>query len=240
MRVEDVGRRGPGRPPSRRDRVVLVGEKIGRSASSTGRMLTSGAVMRAAARLGREAVDDLDPGQRPQDRRRGDDLPRARPATEHDPLARPSPASRPRSAARPAARRPSRRPSASRSGPRSPRPARTRPCASRAGRGRSGSRRVGTARASRRRRNRGGSVLPMTTIVLAESSGAKPYAAQNAAVSARAGSHGEQLVRRRRARASCPSSQARVPSGSWSSIDARAYDAARGGVTIRAATIGRR
>ena len=34
----------------------------------------------------------------------------------------------------------------------------------------------------------------MTRIVLAESSGANPYAAQNAAVSARAGSHGEQLV----------------------------------------------
>ncbi len=37
----------------------------------------------------------------------------------------------------------------------------------------------------------GGLALPITRIVLAESSRAKPYAAQNAAVSARAGSHGK-------------------------------------------------
>ena len=51
------------------------------------------------------------------------------------------------------------------------RPGRTTPCACRAGRGRPGSRRAGTARASRRRRSAAGRDLPMTTIVLAESSG---------------------------------------------------------------------
>ena len=69
---------------------------------------------------------------------------------------------------------------------------------------------------------RGGSDLPMTTIVFAESSGENPYAAQNAAVSARAGSQANSWYGTPSG-SRCSISQAR-PAGSWSSI-ALAYDA---------------
>ena len=66
----------------------------------------------------------------------------------------------------------------------------------------------------------------MTTIVFAESSGANPYASQNAAVSASAGSHGNSSYGTPRP-ASCPSSQRR-PASSCSCTVRRVRRARRG------------